>query len=143
MESFLLADTQIPIFNSMEAWQKADSLFGLLLVKQLDPTHIGVSIVLNTQKYSILTNRMKEKFSQTVNLSASKVTLVFNNDERNAVTFAVREAFVNSEPAHGEREFRLQRRHKANIQLSNVATAHLARKGIAGGFTLRKSITGK
>ena len=37
MDSFLLADTQMPIFNTEEAWQKADSLFGLLLVKRPDP----------------------------------------------------------------------------------------------------------
>ena len=84
---------------------------------------------------------MKEKFHQTVDLSTSKVTLVFNNDERNAVTFVVRNAFVNAEPVHVEREYKLERRHKANIRLSNVATAYLAKEGVAGGFTLRKSIT--
>ena len=141
MDSFLLADTQMPILNTEEAWQKADSLFGLLLVKRPDPEHIGVAVVLNTRKYEVLTNRMKEKFYQTVDLSTSKVTLVFNNDERNAVTFVVRNAFVNAEPVHGEREYKLERRHKANIRLSNVATAYLAKEGVAGGFTLRKSIT--
>ena len=46
---------------------------------------------------------------------------------------------MNSEPAYGEHEYTLERRHKANIQLSDVATAHLVHAGIAGGFTLRKS----
>ena len=142
MDSYLLADTQLPLFNSEEAWQKADSLFGLLLVKGADPAHIGVAIVLNTGKYRILTNRMKEKFSQTINLATSKVTLVLNNDERNSVIFVARDAFVNAEPVHGKREYKLERRHKANIRLSNVATAYLAKKGAAGGFTLKKSIKG-
>ena len=140
MDSYMLADTQMPIFNSQEAWQMGDVLFGLLLVKRLDPAHIGVAIVLNTDKYRVVIGRMKKKFNQTLNLSTSRVTLVFNNDERKAVTFAVREAFVNAEPAHGEHEYTLARRHKANIRLSNVATAHLARKGVAAGFTLRGSI---
>ena len=137
MDSFLLADTQLPLFNSEEAWRKANSLFGLLLYQNPDRPHIAVAIVLNTQKYGILTSRMKEKFHQTVDLSASKVTLVFNNDERNTSIFAVREVFVNAEPVHGRRDYKLERRHKANIRLSNVATASLAREGFATGFTLK------
>ena len=137
MDSFLLADTQLPIFNSEDAWQEADSLFGLLLVRRPDRPHIGVGIVLNTQKYGILTSRMKDEFGQTLDLSTSKVTLVFNNDERKAATFATREVFVDGKPAHGKHEYTLARRHKANIQLSNVATAHLAREGFASSFTLK------
>ena len=138
MESFLFADTQMPIFNSEEAWQNADTLFGLLTVSSPDPEHIGLSIVLDTAKYELLTSRMREKFSQTVNLSTSKVELILNNDERRAIKFSVRDAFVNSEAAHGEHEYKLARRHKATIQLSNVAATHLARKGRAAGFTLRE-----
>lgn len=46
MESFLLADTRIPVFTSAEAWSQADSLFGILLTKGRNPAHIFVSIVL-------------------------------------------------------------------------------------------------
>ena len=139
MDSFLLADTQMPLFNSEDTWKQSGSLFGLFLVKRADADRIGVMVMLNTEKYRILTTRMKDKFRQTVNLSTSKVTLVFNNDERKAATFVVRDVFVNAEPAHGEREYTLARRHKANIQLSNVGTAHLALNGIAAGFVLGKS----
>ena len=34
MNSFLLADTQLPILASEEAWNKSDSLFGLLALKK-------------------------------------------------------------------------------------------------------------
>ena len=142
MDSFLLADTQLPLFNSEDAWKQSDSLFGLLLSEKAGSDWIDVVVMLNTRKYGILTGRMKDKFMQTVNLAASKVTLVFNNDERGAATFAVRDSFVNAKPAHGVREFTLERRHKANIRLSNVATAHLAQKGIAAGFSLGKSTKG-
>ena len=83
---------------------------------------------------------MEDKFHQAVDLAASRVSLILNNDERNTVTFAVRDVFVNSEPAYGEHEYTLERRHKANIQLVRRSeTAHLAHAGIADGFTLRKS----
>ena len=137
MESFLTADTQIPIFDSLDAWRKADALFGILLVDRPDPEHIGVAITLNIEKYKVLTDRMNDKFHQTLDLAESKITLVVNNDERKAIAFAVRDAFVNSAPIHGESEFTVERRHKADIRLSNVVTAFLEQKGIAGGFTLR------
>ena len=139
MDSFLLADTQIPIITSAENWLRADTLFGIMLLSRSDPEHIGVAFMLDPRKYEVLTSRMEDKFHQAVDLAASRVTLILNNDERNTVTFAVRDVFVNSEPAYGEHEYTLERRHKANIQLSDVATAHLAHAGIADGFTLRKS----
>lgn len=137
MESFLFADTQMPIFNSQEAWQKADTLFGLLAVTKPDAEDIGLFVMLETAKYEILTSRLQEKFHQTVNLSTSQVELILNNDERGDIKFSARDAFVDSHTAHGEFEYTLARRHKATIKLSNVATTHLARTGWAAGFTLR------
>ena len=37
MESFLLADTQIPIVASIVAWENADALFGVLSFVRVDP----------------------------------------------------------------------------------------------------------
>lgn len=136
MESFLLADTQMPFFISEESWRSSDDLFGLLLVREEEPKRISAIIMLDIRKYETLTRRMNDEFHQTVDLGASNVTLVFHNDERKTVTYEVAEVFVNSEPIHGLQEFSLDRRHKANIQLSDVATAYLARKGDADGFAL-------
>ena len=140
MESFLLADTQMLLFVSEDEWKQSDALFGIFLFDRPEPEHIGVGIVLNIYKYGILTNRMNEKFHQTVDLSDSKITLVLNNDELNTVTFALKAAFVNSSPVLGEQEFKLDRRQKVDILLSDVATAFLAQKGVTAGFTLRKSV---
>ena len=137
MNSFLVADTQIPIFNTLDAWKKTDVLFGILLIERPDPEHIGVAITLDTEKYKVLTDRMNDKFHQTLDLAESKITLVLNNDERSPITFAVRDTFVNAVPVHGESEFTVERRHKADIRLSNVVAAFLEQKGIAEGFTLR------
>ena len=139
-ESFLLADTQMPLFISEEKWKKSAALFGVLLFDRADPEHVGVVIVLDIDKYGILTNRMNKEFHQTIDLSESKITLVLNNDGRKAVAFALRGAFVDAAPILGEQEFTLKRRQKVNIVLSDVATAFLAKKGFAVGFTLRKDI---
>ena len=72
MDSFLLADTQMSIFTSEKAWEEADSLFGLLLVAQQKRRGIAVAVALNTEKYRILTGRMKKEFHQTPDLSASR-----------------------------------------------------------------------
>ena len=139
MESFLLADTQMPIFASEDDWEKSEALFGILLYDPRNQDRFGVAVVLNTKKYSILTNRMKEKFHQTVDLSESKVSLILNNDERDAITFTVLTAFVNSSPVFGAKQFKLNRRQKADIVLSDVATAFLEKKGVVAGLTVDKS----
>ena len=137
MESFLLADIQVPILSSEMAWQDSDALFGLLVRKVEDSEDIGVRVVMNLEKYGLLAERTHEKFHQRINLAESKVTLILNNDERTPLAFQTRDVFVNAAPAHGEHEYELTRRHKAEIRLSNVATAYLAKSGHAAGFVLR------
>ena len=137
MESFLLADIQVPILNSATAWKDSDALFGLLVRKPEDSEDVGVLVVMNLEKYGLLAERTNEKFHQRINLAESKVTLILNNDERTPLSFRTREVFVNAEPAHGEHDYELTRRHKAEIRLSNVATAYLAKSGHAAGFVLR------
>ena len=134
MNSFLLADIQISIVASEEAWKKSDSLFGLLARK--DDDHIGVGVVMNLDKYGTLTSRMKDKFHQTLDLGKSKISLVLNNDERGDVRFVASDVFVNSDPVHFSEMHTLQRRHRVEIKLSDVAVAYLAKHGGATGFAL-------
>lgn len=135
MESFLFADTQIPILPE-SAWAGADALFGVVFVAEGET--IGAALVMNRQKYAILTSRMKDKFHQTVNLAESKVKVVLTNDLRESVLYAVEGAFVNGEPALGKTENELRRRHNAEIVFSDVATANLAKHGLASVIALRK-----
>ena len=135
MESYLLADIQIPL-TSQEAWGQAAALFGLV-VNQRDNGDIEAMIGLNLGKYEILTSRMQDKFHQKVDLDKSNVVLILNNDERDKARLSVREKFVNAVPEHGDTDHELARRQKMEIRLSNVATAYLAREGLAGGFLLR------
>lgn len=135
MESFLLADTQIPILTE-SAWAGADSLFGIAFDTE-DET-IGAALVMNRQKYAILTSRMKAKFHQTVNLAESKVKVVLTNDLREPVLFAVVGAFVNGEPSLAKTTHELRRRHNAEIVFSDVATANLAKHGLASVIALRQ-----
>ena len=134
MNSFLLSDTQIPILDSKEAWSQSDSLFGLIASKNDD--QIAVIVVMNLDKYGTLTARMKDKFHQTINLRSSKISLVLNNDERGDISFGASDVFVNSEPVHARERYSLQRRQRAEIRLSNVASAYLAKHGSATGFVL-------
>lgn len=144
-DSFLTADTQMPIFKMAATNQesKIDALFSIVLREQDDSeSNIEITLLLDTQKYGVLLSRMKEAFSQTINLSKSKVKLVLHNDERNDLIFSVREAFLNSKPIHHKgRTYKLARRHKVTIQLSDVATTYLAKEGTARGFVLGKFVT--
>ena len=134
MESFLLADTQVPLL-SVSAWTEPDALFGIVLIEEGGT--LGVDLVMNREKYGILISRMKDKFHQTVNLAESKVVIVLNNDLRDSISFSVEGVFVNGEPVLRKTTYELRRRHNAEIVLSNVATAHMAKHGIAGGIVLR------
>ena len=136
MDSFLMADIQMPLLNSESAWKQSNSLFGVVVATNGDS--IDALIMLNIDRYEILTKRMKEKFYQSVDLSQSKVTLVINNDERNSVSFSAEAVFVNGEPVLNKTVYELKRRHKAEIRFSNVATAYMAKYGIVGGISLGK-----
>ena len=132
--SFLLIETQLPFYTGPE--QVQDTLFGVLLVRPEDSDHIGVSLVMDVQRYKILGAQVKEEFRETVDLASSQVKLVLHNDERKPIRFATRDTFVNKSPVHSKKEFEVSRRYNSTIQLSDVATSNLAREGTAVGFVL-------
>lgn len=98
---------------------------------------VEATVVMDLEKYEILEKRMKEKFHQSVDISGSRLTLVLNNDERKPAKFSVKGVFLNNEPVLETTTYELSRRHKAGIKFSNVATAHMAQRGVAGGFILK------
>ena len=136
MESFLLADTQVPILDSFSAWDSSDALFGIVVTEIEDA--ISADMFMNLDKYGLLTERMNDKFHQSVDLATSAVIIVLNNDSRGSIEFSVNGVFVNGEPVLTQSTFQLERRHKAEIKFSNVATAYLAKHGSLGGVVLRQ-----
>ena len=136
MESFLLADTQVPILDSFPAWNSSDALFGIV-VTELDDA-ISADMFMNLDKYRILTERMDDKFHQSIDLATSAVIIILNNDSRGSIEFSVNGVFVNGEPVLTPSTFQLERRRKAEVKFSNVATAYLAKHGSLGGIVLRK-----
>ena len=95
-------------------------------------------MLMNVGKYGILTSRMKDEFNQSIDLATSAVTIILNNDHRGTVEFSVDGVFVNGEPVLSTTTYELERRHKAEIRFSNVATAYLAKHGSLGVIVLRK-----
>ena len=136
MNSFLLADTQIPVLGSILAWKSSDALLGIVAVVKED--QIEATMYMNLDKYGILTARMEDRFNRNVDLAASAIAIVLNNDAREAIEFEVDGVFVNGEPVLVASSYELQPRHRAEIRFSNVATAYLAKHGSLGGVILRK-----
>ena len=136
MESFLLADTQLPLVSSLPAWEIADSLFGILVTSEDEV--VRVTMTMNVDKYDTLTDRMEDEFLQSVDLAASAVVIVLNNDDRNTIEFSAGGVFINGEPVLTISAYELQRRHKAEIRFSNVATAYMAKHGVLGEILLWK-----
>lgn len=135
MESFLFADTQVPVVSSVLAWKNTDALFGILVIPNNDG--IRVALYMNMYKYGILTDRMEDEFLG-VDLDTSALMIVLNNDSRDTIEFSVSDVFVNGEPVLGTANYELPRRYKAEIKVSDVATAYLARHGFLGEIFLWK-----
>ena len=127
MNSYLLAEAQLPFVNSPEAWAQANSLFGVLTTASAQD--IAVTLVMDLQKYGTLNQRMKDEFSQGIDLPASRITMVLNNDEREPGEYHAQAVFINDQPVIKAEAFALQRRYKAEIRLSNVSAAYLEKHG--------------
>ena len=135
MNSYLLAEAQLPFVHSPEAWRQANSLFGVLTTASAQD--IAVTLVMDLQKYGTLNQRMKDEFSQAIDLPASRLTMVLNNDERETGEFLTQAVFINETPVIKAEAFALQRRQKAEIRLSNVSAAYLEKHGSAPMLALK------
>ena len=135
MNSYLLAEAQLPFVHSPEAWRQANSLFGVLTTASAQD--IAVTLVMDLQKYGTLNQRMKDEFSQAIDLPASRLTMVLNNDERETGEFLTQAVFINETPVIKAEAFALQRRQKAEIRLSNVSAAYLEKHGSAPILALK------
>ena len=96
-----------------------------------------MTLVMDLQKYGTLNQRMKDEFSQAIDLPASRLTMVLNNDERETSEFLTQAVFINETPVIKAEAFALQRRQKAEIRLSNVSAAHLEKHGSAPILALK------
>ena len=124
MNSYLLADSQIPLAGDENASDQSNSLFGILAELDEDGD-IVVYISNDPSKFSTLNKRIDDEFHQQIDLSESKITLILNNDERETITYLVGGVFLNGQPIYYDEEFTLERRHTAEIVLSNVGAAYL------------------
>ena len=109
----------------MKAWRATDTLFGVVI----SGDRSAVVLALNRDKFALLNKRTSDKFSQTLNLAKSKVTMILHNDERTPQTYGLGGAFVNGRPVYERVYVEIKRRGKATIQLSNVGAEALAKHG--------------
>lgn len=137
MNSFLLAEAQLPFVHSAETWKQANSLFGVLTTASAQD--IAMTLMMDLQKYATLNQRMEDEFSQKIDLSASRLAMVLNNDERQPSEYLAQAVFVNEEPVIQAAAFALQRRQRAEIRLSNVSAAYLEKHGSAPILALKNT----
>ena len=130
MESYLMANVSLPLIHSEEVWQEVKSLFGV--VAYLGEESIMVVLRLDMTEYSALSERMKSEFYQELELESSTIKYVINNDSRETGIVNVDDdCFLNAEPVVFAQELTLERRQKADVKLSDVKVAYLAKYGYA------------
>ena len=131
MDSFMMSNVQIPIVGGMEKWASSDELFGIIAQSDANEAgKINVLLVMNRDKYDILSNRVKDEFYQSLDLSDSTISAVLNNDERGDIQYSVQYAFVQGQPVMFVTDS-LPRRGQVKINLSNVSVALLEKNGFA------------
>ena len=135
MDSFMLADIQMPLVDSTDAWALKNTLLGFIAQHLEGSSDIAVFVMLDTDKYDTLQRRVRDEFMQKLTLEESKVTTVINNDEREDMSVFVRHAFVNGMPTIDE-TLTTPRRDQVTVRLSNVSVDHLGRHGFAPAFNL-------
>ena len=135
MNSYLLAEAQLPFVHSAEVWKQANSLFGVLTA--VSAQDIAMTLLMDLQKYEMLNQRMRDEFGQAIDLPGSKLTMVLNNDEREPSEYRTQAVFVDDQPIIEAASFELQRRQKAEIRLSNVSAAYLEKHGSAPILSLK------
>ena len=114
MNSYLLAEAQLPFVHSAEAWQQANSLFGVLTAPS--EQDITMTLLMDLQKYATLNQRMKDEFSQAIDLPASRLTMVLNNDEREPSAYVTQAVFIDDQPVIKAEAFELPRRLQGRDQ---------------------------
>ncbi len=135
MDSFMLANIQMPVVGSADAWILKNTLLGFVAQRREGGPDIGVFIMLDTDKYATLQRRVRDEFMQKLTMEDSRVTVVMNNDEREDMSVLVRHAFVNGQPSI-DQTLTMPRREQVTIRLSDVSIDHFGKHGFALAFNL-------
>ena len=136
INSYMMADIQIPIRDTAGPWEKADApLFGIIAQHPEDSMDVSVFILMNLEKFRTISERVRDEFYQKLSLDDSAVSIVLNNDERSEISAFVQYAFVNGQPVITTTET-ARRREQITIELSDVGVAFLAKNGFVMAFTL-------
>lgn len=135
MDSYLLADLQLPIVDSAEEWDKADTLFGIISQRSESSSSINVYVTMSVNSYRTLSERVRDEFHQSLDLKESTFTVVLNNDERADMTAVIEHAYVNGQPVLNATAT-APRREQVTIRLSDVSVEYLGENGFAPAFAL-------
>ena len=135
MNSYFLANAQMPIVHSFSELKQVDSLFSF--VTEISDDYLGVVLISDLNKYGLLNKRIYDEFFQKLDLSASEITVVLNNDEQNTREYLARGVFLDGKPVYDSKMFALERRHKVEIELSNVGASYLEEHGAVAVLALK------
>ena len=128
MDSFLRIEFSVPILPTDEDWERSKALFGFLVLRKDERD--GVVLTLNVAQYELLTERMSREFPMgPMELRDATIRALVVNDLREPQGFTTWDAFVDGEPFDRDTTFEIERRRRAEIVISNVSAAHLAKHG--------------
>ena len=131
----MLAALQIPMIDAFADFERTDALFGIRSRHNAEDNAIAVSILMDLEKFRILSERAEDEFNYTVDFDESIISFVLHNDERGDASFQVGFSFVQGAPVLTDTLSISQRKH-IEIILSDVAAAYLGQYGRVFAFSL-------
>ena len=143
--SFLRVGADIPIILDAEKDGKVaisnESAINFSVMKsENEESYIySTSIALNSQMYDSISNKIEDKYFQTLKLNKTKIELAINNDGRETEELRFAGSFVNGNPVVFPAFFKIARRQKIDFLGSNVTTGQFDQKKYAFIFQVWKS----
>ena len=132
-DSRLYLDAQIPLINGEKYWEQLivanetrkqsdpfGSLFGVMALNIAGQIIVGVLMELD--KYNVLTEQMNNKYFQSVDFTDSNIIVILSNDEHDTVVFTTSGVFINGHLVDENTSFKLERRQRVEIKLSADAS---------------------
>lgn len=131
MNAYYTASADIPIrfaASPKDVSPQTGSIMSFSVLRKED-ARLSVVMLIQPTLVQDLRSRMKRRFLQDLPVEDLRLKLIVNNDSQGEALMIAQSAFVNGSPAVLAAEFKVPRRDKLEIVLSDVATAHVATVG--------------
>jgi hypothetical protein len=121
MESYFVAEFQIPILHSAKDWpEKTKSLIAINAVRSRQIGGVEVDLLLNQARFRTINKSIEAKYFQKFDFSRSRIAIRLENDQLTYHDVLVSDVFADGQPVVGLKALGLKPGTDLKITLSDV-----------------------